>query len=143
MPLDLVSTPARGGAESLRWCKGRGLAVVLVTNTLSRGDAEVLRDWARFGLADTIDAVVTSHDVGWRKPHPAIFERALALAKVRPAEAFMVGNDLEADVRGAQALGLRAVWRRLDGVPDPNAIRPDATIRTMDELPAAVSPWLS
>jgi HAD superfamily hydrolase (TIGR01662 family) len=142
VPLDLVSTPAPGGQEAVRWCKARGLRVVLVTNTLARGDAEVLRDWSRAGLADAIDAVVSSHDVGWRKPHPAMYERALALAGVDPAEAFMVGDNFDADVRGAKRLGLRAIWRRLDGVEPPADVRPDAVVRTLHELPGVVEPWL-
>src|SRR5205085_7431284 len=76
IPLDLVSTPVPGAFDAVRWCKAHGLRVVLVTNTLSRGDDEVWQDWRRFGLADTIDGVVSSHSVGWMKPHPRIFERA-------------------------------------------------------------------
>jgi len=143
VPLDLVSTPVPGAADAVRWCKAQGLAVVLVTNTLSRGDAEVLRDWQRLGLADAIDGIVSSHDAGWRKPHPAMFERALQLASVDPADAFMVGDNPIADVRGAQALGMRAVFRRTAGYQLPPDIRPDAIIDQMSELPDAVRPWLT
>jgi FMN phosphatase YigB (HAD superfamily) len=142
LPLDLVATPVPGGADALRWCKQNGLRVVLVTNTLSRGDTEVLRDWRRIGLADAIDAVVSSHDVGWRKPHPAMFQRALALAGVRPSEAFMVGDNPVSDVRGAQAVGLRAVLRRTRKYDVPLDVRPDAVIDHLDELPAVIRPWL-
>ena len=78
----------------------------------SRGDREVWEDWRRFGLADAIDAVASSHSVGWRKPHPAIFQRALDLTGARAEETVMVGDRLDADVAGAQALGMRAVLRR-------------------------------
>jgi len=143
VPLDLVSTPVPGAADAVRWCKGTGLAVVLVTNTLSRGDAEVLRDWQRLGLADAIDGIVSSHDAGWRKPHRAMFDRALELAAVEPGDAFMVGDNPIADVRGAQALGIRAVFRRTAGYQLPPDIRPDAIIERMSELPEVVRPWLA
>jgi FMN phosphatase YigB (HAD superfamily) len=142
VPLDLISTPAPGGEEALRWCKAQGLTVVLVTNVLSRGDAEVLRDWQRAGLGDAIDAVVSSHDVGWRKPHRAMFDRALKLAGVEPGQAFMVGDDPKLDVRGAQSLGIRAIWRRLGDTELPPDVVPDATVATLLEVPAAVGPWL-
>jgi FMN phosphatase YigB (HAD superfamily) len=142
VPLDLVSAPAPGGQEAVRWCKARGLTVVLVTNVLSRGDAEVRRDWQRAGLGDAIDAVVSSHDVGWRKPHHAIFDRALALAGVLPAQAFMVGDDPELDIRGAQSLGIRAVWRRRGAQVLPAGVLPDAAVATLRELPDVVWPWL-
>ncbi|MDE3112255.1 MAG: HAD family hydrolase [Chloroflexota bacterium] len=114
VPLREVSTPVRGALEALRWCSDRGLRVVLVTNTVSRGDAEVLEDWRQFGLDAAVHGVVSSHSARWRKPHPAIFERALEIAGARPEEAFHVGDSLIADVWGAQRVGLRAVWRRSD-----------------------------
>ena len=141
-PLERVSTPVPGAADAVRWCKARGLRVVLVTNTLSRGDAEVLRDWQRAGLADAIDAVVSSHSAGWEKPHPEIYRRALELAGVAPREVFMVGDDPICDVQGAQAVGLRAVWRRTAHHRLPAGVRPDAVLERLDQLPAAVGPWL-
>jgi FMN phosphatase YigB (HAD superfamily) len=142
VPLDLVSRPVPGAADAVRWCKERGLRVVLVTNTLARGDAEVVRDWQRLGLSDAIDGSVSSHDAGWRKPNRAIYERALGLAGVEPTDAFMVGDDPIADIQGAQALGLRAILRRTAARPLPPDIRPDAVIDRMSELPDVVSPWL-
>ena len=141
-PIDLVSTPVPGAADAVRWCKAQGLQVILVTNTLSRGDAEVRRDWKRAGLADAIDAVVSSHDAGWEKPHPAMYRRALDLARVEPAQAFMVGDDPVRDVRGAQEVGLRAIWRRTAYHQLPADVRPDALLDRLDQLPDAVRPWL-
>ena len=112
VPLDEVSMKVPGATDALRWCVEQGLRVVLVTNTLSRGDQEALEDWRRFGVADAIHGVVSSHSVGWRKPHPAIFERALELAGAEPSDTFHIGDNLIADVWGAQQLGIRAIWRR-------------------------------
>ena len=142
VPLDLVSTPVSGAFAALRWCKAKGLVVVLVSNTLSRGDAEVWTDWRRFGVADAIDAVVTSHGVGWQKPHRRIFERALELAHARPEEAFMVGDRLDADVLGASRLGMRTVWRRTAQAQLDAGVRPDAVVDDLTQLPAVVEPWL-
>jgi FMN phosphatase YigB (HAD superfamily) len=144
LPLNAVSTLVEGASEALHWCKARGLTVVLVTNTLWRGDAEVRDDWRSFGLAECVDAIASSHDVGWRKPHPAMFERALTLAGCAAHEAFMVGDRLRADVWGAKQLGIRAVWRRPRGSSPQDATDacPDATVDTLHELPRVVGPWL-
>ncbi len=144
VPLDRVARLVPGAAEAVRWCKARGLAVVLVTNTLSRGDEEVWEDWRRFGLADAIDGVASSHSVGWRKPHPAIFARALELARAAPSDAFHVGDSLWADVWGAKRLGLRALWRRPFGRAEGPRIdvEPDAVVTSLEELPDAVKTWL-
>jgi FMN phosphatase YigB (HAD superfamily) len=143
VPLDLVGSLVPGTPEALRWCKASGLEVVLVTNTLSRGDEEVWRDWERFGLADAIDHVVSSHSAGWQKPHEAIFRRALDLAASRPEESVMVGDRLRQDVWGAKRLGLRAVWRRpVGGAPqDEVDVAPDAAVDDLTELPDVLSRW--
>jgi len=144
LPLDEIGALTPGAGEALRWCKARGLAVVLVTNTLWRGDAEVWEDWRRFGLAQYIDGVASSHDVGWRKPNRAMFERALHIAGCAPADAFMVGDRLRADIWGAEQVGLRTVWRQpKSGVPQADiTVIPDLTVDELTELPAAVAPWL-
>jgi FMN hydrolase / 5-amino-6-(5-phospho-D-ribitylamino)uracil phosphatase len=143
VPLDRVTTPIRGAFDAVRWCKAQGLAVVIVSNTLSRGDEESWVDMRRLGLADTIDGLVTSHSVGWQKPHRQIFERALEIARVRPDEAVMVGDRMLADIWGAKRLGMRAVLRRTAATDQaPVDVTPDATIDDLTELPAVLSAWL-
>ena len=140
-PLDLVSTPVPGAFPAVRWCKDQGLKVALVTNTLARGDDEVWEDWRRFGLADAIDAVASSHSVGWQKPHRAIFERAMERLGVRAEDVVMVGDQLAADVLGAKRLGMRAVLRRTVDSGEANVV-PDAVIDDLTTLPAVLSAWL-
>jgi FMN phosphatase YigB (HAD superfamily) len=144
VPLDLVSTPVPGAFPAVRWCKEHGLKVALVTNTLSRGDEEVWEDWRRFGLADAIDAVASSHSVGWQKPHRAIFERALALTGARAEEVVMIGDRTDADILGAKRLGMRAVLRRTANAEAMRdvGVAPDAVIDDLTTLPGVLSAWI-
>ncbi len=142
VPLDLVSTPVPGAFTAVRWCKQNGLRVVLVTNTLSRGDDEVWNDWRRFGLADAIDGVTSSHSIGWQKPHRKIFERALELAGVQAGDAVMVGDRAVADVWGAKRLGMRAILRRTPHPQGEIDVTPDATIDDLNALPGVLSSCL-
>jgi FMN phosphatase YigB (HAD superfamily) len=140
-PLPLAYSLTSGAAEALRWCKERQLAVVVVTNTISRGDEQVRNDFVRFNLSDAVDHVITSYSTGWEKPHPAIFDRALACAGLTAAETCMVGDELEADVIGPQRLGMRAVWIcRDDG--QHAAAAPNAKIGSLLELPVVLETWL-
>jgi putative hydrolase of the HAD superfamily len=73
------------------------------------------------GLAERLDFSVFSSEVGVRKPHPAIFERALEALEVEPEHALFVGDRLFEDVRGAAELGMttvQALWFRADEHPD-------------------------
>jgi HAD superfamily hydrolase (TIGR01549 family) len=81
-----------------------------------------------------VDAIVDSRSHGRVKPHPTIFEAALAELGVRPSAAVMVGDSLEEDVEGARALGMRAI------LVDREDRHPDVEGRLTDlyGLPAAL-----
>jgi HAD superfamily hydrolase (TIGR01549 family) len=55
-----------------------------------------------------VDCAIASRAHGWTKPHPTIFQAALELLEVAPAQAVMVGDSVHDDVEGALALGMRA-----------------------------------
>lgn len=56
------------------------------------------------------DQVIISEDVGVNKPDPAVFTYALNKAGATKEESIMIGDSLEADVRGAQDFGMRAIF---------------------------------
>ena len=119
-----VWTPARrlGGTthallESLR---AAGLRLGLVSNAFDPGWL-LHRDLEEMGLAERLDFAVFSSEVGKRKPHPEIFQRALDALGVSPEETLFVGDRLYEDVRGAGELGMttvQALWFRADEHPD-------------------------
>ncbi|WP_190809644.1 YjjG family noncanonical pyrimidine nucleotidase [Flagellimonas sp. S3867] len=55
------------------------------------------------------DQIINSETAGVKKPHPYIFELALEKARVSPKKALMIGDSLEADIMGAQSVGLHAL----------------------------------
>jgi len=54
--------------------------------------------------------VIISEDVGVNKPNPAIFEYALQKAGAEKHESVMIGDSIEADIRGAQDFGIKAIF---------------------------------
>jgi len=81
------------------------------------------------GLAEYFDAVLTSAATGYEKPHPEAFAHGLrAAGAARPV--WMVGDNYEADVAGAEEVGIPAVLARR---ADARAMR---TVETLDELDA-------
>jgi putative hydrolase of the HAD superfamily len=107
----------------------RGLALGLVTNGRVVTQAAKVK---RLGLEPFLDAVLISEREGVRKPDRQIFERALGRLGAAPAEAWHVGDHPMADVAGAHAAGLTAVWRYVPHWPEP-ATRA-FTIFTLSEL---------
>jgi HAD superfamily hydrolase (TIGR01549 family) len=81
-----------------------------------------------------VDAIVDSRSHGRVKPHPTIFQAALASLAVAPGDAVMVGDSLEEDIDGARALGMRAI------LIDREERHPDVDERLTDlyGLPAAL-----
>jgi putative hydrolase of the HAD superfamily len=117
-------TPARRlGATThalLESLRGRGLRVGLVSNAFDPPPL-LHRDLERMGVAERLDVAVFSSELGKRKPHPAIFERALDALGVAPERALFVGDQLVADVGGAGAVGMttvQALWFRADDASD-------------------------
>ncbi|MFH6602269.1 YjjG family noncanonical pyrimidine nucleotidase [Maribacter algicola] len=55
------------------------------------------------------DQVVNSEMAGVKKPNPIIFELALERAGATPQKSLMIGDSLEADIMGAQAVGFHAL----------------------------------
>ena len=114
-----------------------GYRIGLISN--AGDDQDVHQLLQRFGIASYFDFILTSAACSYRKPHPRIFELAIANWYFLPSETVMVGDNLDADIRGAKSAGLYAVWisrRAGSSSEDQPRAQPDATVSTLSELPA-------
>lgn len=130
--------------DVLALLRGAGLRLGLVTNAFAPMRLRD-RELAQLGLPpETFDCRLSSADVGYLKPHPAIFEAALDCLGVRSDEAVFVGDSLETDIAGAQNVGMRGVLRagpETSRLPDDLSIPPDAVIADLADLPAVLDAW--
>ena len=62
------------------------------------------------GLNPYFTNVIISEDVGINKPDKLIFEHAITKADAKVEESIMIGDSLEADIRGAQNFGMKAIF---------------------------------
>lgn len=92
--------------EGVRDTLERLLAAGVRTGVVSNSDGSVRASLQRAGLIDLFEFVIDSHEVGVAKPHPAIFEAALAEMGLEATEVWYVGDSLFHDVEGALAAGL-------------------------------------
>ena len=102
--------------------------------SLSNGNA----DLHRIGLGEYFVATVTARTVGVGKPHPRIFERAVACLGLPAAQVAHVGDDPLLDVQGAQRAGLVAVWLNRSDAAWPLQRPPDIEIAELGALEPAL-----
>ena len=122
-------------APALAELRTRDVTLVAVSNW----DASLESVLEETGLARHLDGAVSSAVIGAAKPHPAVFEAALATAGCAPEEAFHVGDSPDGDVEGARAAGVRAaLLDRGDALGDPPRDVPK--IRSLAELASVIWP---
>jgi putative hydrolase of the HAD superfamily len=71
------------------------------------------------GLARWFDAVVTSAQVGFEKPHPRLFDAARAVTS--DGAIWMIGDNPVADFAGARSAGIKAILVRTHHEVSPRA----------------------
>ena len=125
--------PFPGAIEALRHLRGQGVRLALITN----GNAEAQRRKIdRFDLTPLFDCILIEGEFGVGKPDERIYLHTLDQLNVKPEETWMVGDNLEWDVRAPQSLGIFAIW--LDfagrGLPESSLVHPDRIIGTLSEL---------
>ena len=83
------------------------------------------------GLAEYFDFILASAEVGSAKPDKKIFIEAIRRSGVKPAEVCHIGDDLLADIRGANSVGIEAILIDRNSKHEKNSL---ATISSFQEL---------
>lgn len=79
----------------------------IITNGFEEVQVEKLK---KSEILHFFDRVITSESVGVKKPNPLIFNHALALTNTTPDKSMMIGDNYEADILGAQRIGMRTIF---------------------------------
>ncbi len=126
-----------GAQDLLDRLKADGWRMGLVTNGLSRVQRPRLR---LSGLERYFDFAVISDEVGSAKPQRAFFDHAFRQMepvlerRPRPDEVLVVGDSLEADIKGGRDYGCHTCWFNPEGKPRPDAIAPHYEVRRLDAI---------
>ena len=99
----------------------------------------------RLKIEPHLDALVISHEVGWRKPHPKIFLTALEALDVKAEEALFVGDDPREDIGGAKGVGMKAALVLKPGDSDKGMVKvgeakPDYVVESVCSLESLYKP---
>jgi len=114
----------------LDYLKAKNYPLFLITNGFQQTQIQKLN---HSGINHYFDYMITSEEAGIMKPHAAIFEFALQIAKGNASSSIMIGDTLEADIEGGINAGIDTVYFN-PAVPSTEKIKPTYTIQGLKEL---------
>lgn len=128
--LALQSTTIPGARQLLEYLVARGYDV----NTLSNGfQGTQQQKLISGGLSDLIHRNVLSDDCGITKPQRGIFDYALEQCGAEAATSVMIGDNPDADIKGAHDAGWRTIYFNIRGL-DPIEDTADVVVTSLDEI---------
>ncbi len=129
-----------GSLECIEALRARGCKLGIVTNGFAATHHDKI---ARLGLTPLFDALFIADEMGMVKPDPAVFVHACAVLGSIPERTAMVGDRYDRDIVGAKSIGLFTVLIDVHSIPVPDgAINPDAVVKSIDDVLAALEPML-
>ena len=125
--------PFPGAINTLGRLKAAGIRMGLLTNGSSESQRGKID---KHGLDEFFDHIQIEGEFGAGKPDERAFRNALDALGVGPNDAWMIGDNLDFDIHGAQQVGVYAVWMDAhdNGLPDETTVRPDRIIRSLTDL---------
>lgn len=128
--LALQSTTIPGARQLLEYLVAKGYDV----NTLSNGfQGTQQQKLISGGLSDLIHRNVLSDDCGITKPQRGIFDYALEQCGAEAATTVMIGDNPDADIKGAHDAGWRTIYFNIRGLY-PIEGTADAVVTSLDEI---------
>ena len=97
-----------------------GIRTSIVTNNVKEFRSQW---WGALPFEDLFDDIVDSHEVGVRKPAPAIYELAMRRVGLTDASKGVFLDDVVRNVEGARAVGLHGIWVDADPQPAVDELR--------------------
>lgn len=126
------------GAEAVLRDVEETYALGLVTNGLKEIQQQKV---ATLGIEDIFDTLVFATPENGYKPDPDLFKRALSDLNTTPEKTVHVGNSRVADVAGAHAVGIHAIWIPHDAPREEltdNGPEPEQTLDSLHDLKSAL-----
>ncbi len=107
--------------------------LAMVTNGLKEVQRPRL---ARSGLQPFFQAVVVSDEIGHSKPNAGFFEHTFSeIGQPAKEKVLIVGDNINADIRGGMEFGIHACWYNPGGEENPFDMQPTYEIGQLSHLP--------
>jgi len=96
-----------GVCDTLHEIKKKGFLLGVITDTAAPLSVKI-KWFEKGGFGDIWDAIISSKEVGFRKPDPRIYQAALSQLSVTSDQAVFVGHKIS-ELDGARAVGLKTI----------------------------------
>jgi putative hydrolase of the HAD superfamily len=125
--------PFDGALDVLRQLRESGQRMGLLTNGCSAFQRRKLR---RYELEPLFELILIEGELGYGKPDARVFRSALQHFGVSAQDTWMIGDNLDADIAGAQEVGITGIWHDAagSGLPAQTRVVPGRVIRALSEL---------
>ncbi|KAG5765315.1 hypothetical protein H9Q72_006612 [Fusarium xylarioides] len=130
-----------GSIQTLRSLRQNGYRTAIITNGPTESQIEKAKD---IGVFNLVERVITSEEVGHPKPDVRIFQYAIQELTVDTKNVYMVGDSVEADVKGALDAKITPILYSPTSNKSSEVFygREISVIRHFDQLPMLLEPPL-
>ena len=109
-----------GAVDVLKYLSAKEYKLHIITNGFSEVQHLKLRNSK---IESFFVTVTTSEEVGVKKPNPLVFNTALDKANVAARHSLMIGDTFEADILGAEAVGMQTLFYNYRNETPPSDYR--------------------
>lgn len=133
--------PMEGANQALDYFESLHLPLFIISNGPMEGQCNRLE---MGGMLSRFTRVFTSESLGVAKPDPAFFQQALAQTNrdlrtsLNPDQILVIGDSWKADISGALACGMPALWLRTNRKHDPFEVTPHPEVVSADDWKEAL-----
>lgn len=118
--------------STLEKLEENNIALGMITNGKGQFQMDNIK---ALGIEQYFKTIIVSEWEGMKKPEPQIFQKALDHLHVSPSESIFVGDHPEKDVKPAQKVGIKGIWKK---DYQWNDVESDFTIHDLEEIPFIV-----
>ena len=137
MEVDIAPDAIEGVRDALADLSQRYVLSIVSDAIMTPGTG--LRDLLeKYGLREFFKGFAFSDEVGYSKPHPSMFQSAADQLGVAVEEMVHIGDRDHNDVKGPQALGMKAILFTATRDNDKDTTTADAVCATHEALPATI-----
>lgn len=126
-----TSVPVAGAHEIMGYLHMH-YRIYVVSNASNKQQTKRLE---KAGLMQYVNGMFGSIDIGINKPDRGYFDYCFShMDGIRPADTVIIGDSLNADIKGGAEYGLRTIWFNLRNADSSLSIVPDFTVYSLPEI---------